>query len=124
MQLDVFVPDLKLALEYHGRQHYEDVYAFGAQEDTSYRDSQKREACRQNGITLVEVPYWWDFDRESLAATIHARRPDLLQGEEGDVIPSAPPPSGSANGSDFAPLTLKASLPGWRSPRTGTSARR
>src|SRR5690242_911942 len=30
------------------------------------------------GITLVEVPYWWDKTKESLAATIQQHRTDLL----------------------------------------------
>ena len=32
----------------------------------------------KNGITLVEVPYWWDFNVESLAATINKLRPELV----------------------------------------------
>ncbi len=30
------------------------------------------------GITLIEVPYWWDKNRESLEATIYEQRPELL----------------------------------------------
>ena len=31
----------------------------------------------QIGITLIEVPYWWDGRRESLASTIHQIRSDI-----------------------------------------------
>ncbi len=31
------------------------------------------------GITLIEVPFWWDQTYESIAATIHTIRPDLLE---------------------------------------------
>lgn len=30
------------------------------------------------GITLIEIPYWWDRTRQSLGATVHKFRPDLL----------------------------------------------
>ena len=30
------------------------------------------------GITLIEVPYWWDGRKESLASTIHQVRSDIL----------------------------------------------
>lgn len=29
MELDIFVPSLSLALEYHGKQHYEDTMIYG-----------------------------------------------------------------------------------------------
>lgn len=38
MQLDVFVPSLKLAFEYHGKQHYEDHPIFGSFSDQQVRD--------------------------------------------------------------------------------------
>lgn len=38
----------------------------------------KRELCKQVGIRLVEVPYWWDRQEESLKSTIVLQNPDLL----------------------------------------------
>ena len=38
----------------------------------------KRSICKENGITLIEIPYWWDFKKSSLIATIHQQRPDLI----------------------------------------------
>ena len=32
----------------------------------------------KRGITLVEVPYWWDRTIESPAATIHQARSELI----------------------------------------------
>jgi ATP-dependent DNA ligase len=41
------------------------------------------------GITLIEVPYWWDDTFESLCATIYNHRPDLfLEPPMGTPIPS------------------------------------
>jgi hypothetical protein len=71
MEFDVFVPEISLALEYQGQQHF-------LSDDVIQRDSEKVNACQQLGITLVTVPYWWDRTKDSLAATIHLARPDLL----------------------------------------------
>jgi hypothetical protein len=30
------------------------------------------------GITLIEIPYWWDRKYESLVASIYSQRPDLF----------------------------------------------
>lgn len=78
MQLDVFLPFEKLALEYQGQQHYKDCYSLGPQWIYQQRDIEKKMICNKNGITLIEIPYWWDFAKESLQATIYQIRPDLL----------------------------------------------
>jgi len=41
------------------------------------RDKEKKELCAGAGITLLDVPYWWDGSHGSLAATIHKARPDI-----------------------------------------------
>jgi len=52
-------------------------------------DKEKRRTCQENQITIIEVPYWWDFKKESLIATIHSHRPDLVSDRgEGNPIPS------------------------------------
>lgn len=45
------------------------------------------------GITLVQIPYWWDRTYESLASTIYSRRPDLFPDEipQGNPIPAEEP---------------------------------
>lgn len=63
--LDVFVPEYNLALEYQGRrtfsknsigqQHYYDIYAMVEKTVYQHRDEEKREACLQQNITLIEV---------------------------------------------------------------------
>ncbi len=79
MQLDIFVPCLALAFEYQGIQHYEDVYYFGNSVRLyEQRDEEKRQACRSQCITLVEVPYWWDHSVDSLVSSIQQKRPDIV----------------------------------------------
>ena len=44
------------------------------------------------GITLVEIPYWWDRRYESLISTVYNHRPDLFtQKPTFDPIPLSPP---------------------------------
>lgn len=38
------------------------------------RDMEKKTACSDAGITLIEIPYWWDETISSLAATIQKFR--------------------------------------------------
>ena len=61
LELDCYNQELRIALEYNGRQHY--VYTpyfhktrrdFHAQ---VHRDNWKRKRCRERGIHLIEIPY-------------------------------------------------------------------
>jgi len=61
LELDCYNDELKLAVEYQGKQHYvytpyfhKNVEAFRNQQ---YRDELKRIYCRDVGILLIEVPY-------------------------------------------------------------------
>ncbi len=38
----------------------------------------KRMACAELGLTLITVPYWWDRQLSSLAASIQSKRPDVF----------------------------------------------
>src|SRR5690348_1608297 len=91
VQLDVYLPNKQLSFEYQGEQHYFDVYALGSKWNQQQRDEEKRILCIENGITLIEVPYWWDFEKLSLISTIHDQRPDLIPIKtESESIPSKP----------------------------------
>ncbi len=61
LELDCYNPELKLACEYQGIQHYKYVPYFHKTRDAfqnqKYRDHMKKEMCRKNGIRLIEVPY-------------------------------------------------------------------
>ena len=63
LQLDGYNPELRLAFEYHGAQHYEpdnyfhfgDVTKFHGQQE---RDNRKEQLCAQAGVRLLVVPYF------------------------------------------------------------------
>jgi hypothetical protein len=82
MQLDIYIPSLSLAFEYHGKHHFEDVFYFGQYNQYKTRDEEKVAACKASGITLIVVPYWWDKTRQSLAATLYKVRPDIWTTEK------------------------------------------
>ncbi len=69
MQIDVYIPALKLALEYQGEQHFIPMAHWGgktALKELRQRDREKRRACKKAGITLVEIDYGWNGTRRGL----------------------------------------------------------
>jgi hypothetical protein len=103
LELDIYINELKLAFEYQvmivllffflcffkGEQHFYAHFLYRDLEMQKERDILKKEACKSFGITLIEIPYWWDGQYESVVATIYRARPDLFQiVPSGDPIPS------------------------------------
>jgi hypothetical protein len=87
MELDIFLPSMALAFEYHGEQHFGWHFFFGSPKAQKERDAEKHKACKELGITLVEIPYWWDGTAASLAATILNCRPGNFH-KDAFVMPS------------------------------------
>ena len=61
LELDCFNPGLRLAVEYNGIQHDKFVPYFHKNKEAfynqKYRDELKRRMCKDNMITLIEVPH-------------------------------------------------------------------
>lgn len=61
LELDCYNNELKIAVEYNGIQHYKYTPFFHKNNEAflnqKYRDYMKRQLCKENGITLIEVPY-------------------------------------------------------------------
>ena len=61
LELDIYIPSLKLAFEYNGKQHYEYTLFFHKTyndfEIQQLKDNRKQELCEQNGIKLIVFRY-------------------------------------------------------------------
>ena len=58
---DIYIPTVKIAIEYQGKQHYESIKFFGGEEaykNGVKRDKKKRKISEENGIILIE----WKYD--------------------------------------------------------------
>lgn len=61
LELDGYNEEIKLAFEYQGEQHYVSNNYFGGDEyfeKLKKRDKEKKKACIDNGIALIEIPYF------------------------------------------------------------------
>ena len=64
--LDIYIPSIKTAIEYQGRQHYEAVDFFGGEDGLKKRqelDQRKRKICVENQVRLLEWPYTIPVDK-------------------------------------------------------------
>jgi len=75
--LDVYVPGLCLAVEYHGEHHFRSSSMFGRPDRQRLLDQRKRMQCVSLGITLLELDFRWDLSLQRLLSAILATRPDL-----------------------------------------------
>ena len=72
VQFDVFLVKKKIAFEYHGKQHYEEIAGiFAPIELYKLRDTEKKKLCQQHGVHLIVIPYWWDNKMDSLKKSIN-----------------------------------------------------
>ena len=80
IQLDVYIPEIHLAFEYQGIQHYEDIpEAFASIETYKARDSEKLKICKLYKLPLVIIPHYWDGTLNFLRKAIE-NSPDIPQG--------------------------------------------
>jgi hypothetical protein len=65
--------------------------------------------CKQVGMTLISVPFWWDKNEASLIATIRSIRQDLAQmlpDSTASIIPEHMPMEHSNRKETYAPLVF------------------
>jgi hypothetical protein len=98
MELDGYCPQLKMAFEYNGQQHY--VYPNSWHktqqefEDQLFRDALKKRLCENEGIYLITIPYTtpnsdlYDFIAWHLPEQVAERK---RRREKGEPIESRPP---------------------------------
>lgn len=61
LEMDCYNDDLKLCVEYSGKQHYSYIPGIHKNYESfmnqKYRDEIKKKLCQENGIKFIEVPY-------------------------------------------------------------------
>lgn len=76
LELDMYDPETKVAIEYNGVQHYKFESSFhNSPEDTNAqieRDKLKVELCKKNGIHLIVVPYTIDSGYKDINGKWHS----------------------------------------------------
>lgn len=69
LELDIYIPVLKLGIEYQGKQHYEPIDFFGGTQgfnEQKKRDLIKKELCDQHGISMAYFRYDESIDEKNI----------------------------------------------------------
>jgi len=67
LELDIWLPDYQLGIEYQGEQHYNMVEHWGGKEGLEKRianDEKKKRLCKKLGYHLIEVKYTEEISEE------------------------------------------------------------
>jgi hypothetical protein len=78
--LDIYLPKLKIGIEYQGAQHYEPIEFFGGQEafeKTVERDKRKKELCEKHNCMLIYADKGYDLNE--IIVTIESRKNGVQQ---------------------------------------------
>jgi hypothetical protein len=77
LELDAYNADLKIGLEYNGRQHYtHHAFFHSSNNDLNtqrQRDAIKKRLCQKHGVLLIEIPYWEKNIEKSILQQLKAR---------------------------------------------------
>jgi len=79
--LNCYLPEYKLAFEVIEDPNTSCQYSFGAEIPIYTFNKAKRTICERNGITVLQVPSWWDSKASPLSHLINAikrTRPDIV----------------------------------------------
>ncbi len=83
MELDIYLPDLNLAFEYQGQQHFHPVEAWGgarALDLLRARDHLKAKICAKREVRLVLVDYTEPLTEEHIVIRVREIAPEVLAG--------------------------------------------
>lgn len=69
MRIDIYLPELKLAIEHQGEQHYRPLPVFGGEEAhlrVVERDKLKRRLCLENGVAVIDFKFDMALTKSSI----------------------------------------------------------
>ena len=72
--LDIWIPAINVAVEYHGIQHFTPFERFGgvdSHQKSEEKDDRKRLLCAKNNVRLLEVAYDMDIPDSDILEFIH-----------------------------------------------------
>jgi len=67
LELDIYIEEAEVGIEYQGIQHYEPVDHWGGEEglrDRQERDQRKKHQCDEHGVELVRIRYDCELNEE------------------------------------------------------------
>jgi len=73
LELDLYIPRLRLGIEYQGQQHFCSIKAWGGDEALAAlqeRDARKARLCRRAGVRLVAIDYTQPLTEEHILALL------------------------------------------------------
>ncbi|KAB2190938.1 hypothetical protein F9B44_17815, partial [Staphylococcus epidermidis] len=73
LEIDIYVPELKIGFEYNGVQHYKPVEHWGGEESLKkqqVRDKRKRQLCDQNDVKLIIIKYDEQLSKDLILSKI------------------------------------------------------
>jgi hypothetical protein len=74
LEIDIYIPELQLAIEYQGKQHYEPVEFFGGEKSFKNRvilDEKKRKILKERSIHLLEWKYTIEITKDRVEKEIN-----------------------------------------------------
>jgi hypothetical protein len=69
LEIDIWIPDLNIGIEYQGEQHYHPIEIWGGDvglKDLQIRDARKKKLCKELGVKLIEIKYDQKISKDAL----------------------------------------------------------
>ena len=72
-RFDIYLPEIKLAIEYQGQQHYQPIAIFGGEEGFKknvFRDQLKRDRAKAAGVEIIEFRHGEQLTEDLVSSRI------------------------------------------------------